>query len=63
MQLISLNIAVFVSLLLHGLPLSSATKQSSKPHIIFIVADDLVSHMRGNYNDISTSECKIFDPN
>ena len=45
MQLISLNIAVFVSLLLHGLLLSSATKQNSKPHIIFIVADDLVSHM------------------
>ena len=45
MQLISLNIVVFVSLLLHGLLLSSATKQSSKPHIIFIVADDLVSHM------------------
>ena len=45
MQLISLNIAVFVSVLLHGLPLSSATKPSSKPHIIFIVADDLVSRM------------------
>ena len=45
MQLISLNIAVFVSVLLHGQPLSSATKPSSKPHIIFIVADDLVSRM------------------
>ncbi len=42
MQLTLLHLATFLRTLLFCLPLTSSTKQSSKPHIIFIVADDLV---------------------
>ena len=45
MQWTLLTKAVFLSVLLCHLPVSNAAKQSSKPNIVFIVADDLVSHI------------------
>ncbi|XP_078346464.1 arylsulfatase B-like [Oculina patagonica] len=41
MQFTYLHIATFLPALLWYLPLTCSVKQSSKPHIIFIVADDL----------------------